>query len=44
MPEKVEEALLTNDIAKKLPKFTKTTSDCLYLGRGYNFPVALEGL
>ncbi len=43
IPEKVEEALLTNDIAKKIAEIYKDTSNCLYLGRGYNFPVALEG-
>ncbi len=43
IPEKVEEALLTNDIAKKIAEIYKDASNCLYLGRGYNFPVALEG-
>ncbi|WP_291107746.1 glutamine--fructose-6-phosphate transaminase (isomerizing) [Flavobacterium sp. UBA6195] len=43
MPEKVEEALLTNDIAKKIAEIYKDATNCLYLGRGYNFPVALEG-
>jgi len=43
IPEKVEEALLTNDIAKKIAEIYKDSSNCLYLGRGYNFPVALEG-
>jgi len=43
MPEKVQEALLTNDIAKQIAEIYKDASNCLYLGRGYNFPVALEG-
>lgn len=43
IPEKVEEALLTNDISKKIAEIYKDASNCLYLGRGYNFPVALEG-
>ena len=43
IPEKVEEALLTNDTAKKIAEIYKDASNCLYLGRGYNFPVALEG-
>lgn len=43
MPEKVQEALLTNDVAKKIAEIYKNASNCLYLGRGYNFPVALEG-
>ena len=43
MPEKVQEALLTNDVAKQIAEIYKNASNCLYLGRGYNFPVALEG-
>lgn len=43
MPEKVQQALLTNDIAKQIAEIYKDASNCLYLGRGYNFPVALEG-
>jgi glucosamine--fructose-6-phosphate aminotransferase (isomerizing) len=43
MPEKVQEALLTNDVAKQIAEIYKDASNCLYLGRGYNFPVALEG-
>ena len=43
MPEKVEEALSTNDVAKQIAKIYKDAPNCLYLGRGYNFPVALEG-
>ncbi len=43
IPEKVEEALLINDIAKKIAEIYKDATNCLYLGRGYNFPVALEG-
>ena len=43
IPEKVEEALLTNDLAKQIADIYKEASNCLYLGRGYNFPVALEG-
>ena len=43
MPEKVQEALLTNDVAKKIAEIYKDATNCLYLGRGYNFPVALEG-
>lgn len=43
MPEKVQEALLTNDVAKHIAEIYKDASNCLYLGRGYNFPVALEG-
>ena len=44
IPEKVAEALtLTNDIAKEIATIYKDAPNCLYLGRGYNFPVALEG-
>jgi len=43
MPEKVQEALLTNDVAKQIAEIYKDATNCLYLGRGYNFPVALEG-
>ena len=43
IPEKVEEALLTDTVAKEIAKIYKDAPNCLYLGRGYNFPVALEG-
>ncbi len=43
IPEKVAEALLTNDKAKEIAAVFKDSQNCLYLGRGYNFPVALEG-
>lgn len=43
IPEKVEEALQTNDVAKAVAAIYKDAPNCLYLGRGYNFPVALEG-
>ena len=43
MPEKVQEALSTNDVAKQIAEIYKDAPNCLYLGRGYNFPVALEG-
>ena len=43
IPEKVQEALQTNDIAKVIAEIYKDAPNCLYLGRGYNFPVALEG-
>jgi glucosamine--fructose-6-phosphate aminotransferase (isomerizing) len=43
MPEKVKEALETNDKAKEIAAKFKDATNCLYLGRGYNFPVALEG-
>lgn len=43
IPEKVEEALQTNEVAKTIASIYKGAPNCLYLGRGYNFPVALEG-
>lgn len=43
IPEKVAEALKTNEKAKEIAAVFKDAPNCLYLGRGYNFPVALEG-
>ncbi|GGD18360.1 glutamine--fructose-6-phosphate transaminase (isomerizing) [Flavobacterium orientale] len=43
IPDKVQEALQTNDEVEKIAKIIKDTNNSLYLGRGYNFPVALEG-
>jgi glucosamine--fructose-6-phosphate aminotransferase (isomerizing) len=44
IPEKVAEALtMTDAITKEIAAIYKDAPNCLYLGRGYNFPVALEG-
>lgn len=43
IPEKVEKVLLKNDEIKYIADYYKNTRNALYLGRGYNFPVALEG-
>jgi len=43
IPEKVQTALETNQIIKEIASIYKDVRNCLYLGRGYNFPVALEG-
>ncbi len=43
IPEKVAEALNTNEVTKEIAAKFKDSPNCLYLGRGYNFPVALEG-
>ncbi|WP_026978510.1 glutamine--fructose-6-phosphate transaminase (isomerizing) [Flavobacterium tegetincola] len=43
IPEQVKEALESNDVAKEIAAVFKDAPNCLYLGRGYNFPVALEG-
>ncbi len=43
IPEKVKEALETDAVVKAIAATYKDATNCLYLGRGYNFPVALEG-
>ena len=43
IPEKVAEALLENDHILEIAKIYKDAPNCLFLGRGFNFPVALEG-
>ncbi|GAB3301516.1 glutamine--fructose-6-phosphate aminotransferase [Hymenobacter tenuis] len=43
IPAKVEKALLLNDEIEKISEIFKDATNFLYLGRGYNFPVALEG-
>jgi glucosamine--fructose-6-phosphate aminotransferase (isomerizing) len=43
IPEKVRELLKSNEAIKKLAEKYKDAKDALYLGRGYNFAIALEG-
>ena len=43
LPKKVEQALAANDQIKEIAKEFVSAKNFLYLGRGYNFPVALEG-
>ena len=43
IPGKVEKALQSDTHIKKIADIYKNADNCLYLGRGYNFPVALEG-
>src|SRR5690606_33794697 len=44
LPKKIEESLQsTHDITKEIAKDFVETQNFLYLGRGYNFPSALEG-
>jgi len=43
IPDKIAEVLTTAEKVKKLADKYKDARDFLYLGRGYNFPVALEG-
>ena len=43
IPKKVEKLLRIDDTVKHIASVYKEASNCLYLGRGFNFPVALEG-
>jgi glutamine---fructose-6-phosphate transaminase (isomerizing) len=43
IPEKIKEAFETNDKVKEIAAEFKDASNFLYLGRGVNFPLALEG-
>jgi len=43
IPEKVEETLKKEDEVKKIAQLYHKKDNFLYLGRGINFPVALEG-
>lgn len=43
IPEKVSAVLKQNEKVKQLADKYSNAHDFLYLGRGYNFPVALEG-
>src|SRR5215204_5048939 len=43
IPDKVAEVLQSHEKIKILAEKYKDAKDALYLGRGYNFPVALEG-
>jgi glucosamine--fructose-6-phosphate aminotransferase (isomerizing) len=43
IPAKVEKALESNDEIKAISERFKDAHNFLYFGRGYNFPVALEG-
>ena len=43
IPQKIEIALLANQHILEIAHTYKTKHNCLYLGRGVNFPVALEG-
>jgi glucosamine--fructose-6-phosphate aminotransferase (isomerizing) len=43
IPVKIENALKVNDHALELAEIFQNTHNALYLGRGYLFPVALEG-
>ena len=43
IPEKIEKVLATNSQIELIAQQFKDATNFLYLGRGYNFPVALEG-
>lgn len=43
VPNKIEEVLKTNEQVKRIAETYKDSRNALYLGRGYSFPVALEG-
>ena len=43
IPEKIKRTLECEDQTKQLAEEFKDSRNFLYLGRGYNFPVALEG-
>lgn len=43
IPSKVEQALKADAHIKDVAETYKEAKNCLYLGRGFNFPVALEG-
>jgi glucosamine--fructose-6-phosphate aminotransferase (isomerizing) len=43
VPEKVNTILKNAEEIKAIAEKYKDSSDALYLGRGYNFPIALEG-
>jgi len=43
LPEKIKKVLNDNDKIKYVAQEIKDSTNALYLGRGYNFPVALEG-
>ena len=43
IPAKIEEVLKSESTVKKVAEYMKNYSNALYLGRNYNYPVALEG-
>jgi glucosamine--fructose-6-phosphate aminotransferase (isomerizing) len=43
VPEKLKEILADTSVIEKIALKFKDAKDFLYLGRGYNFPIALEG-
>lgn len=43
IPDKIQQALASNDLIKEIAHKFKDSRNCLFLGRGSGFPVALEG-
>lgn len=43
IPDKIDKVLKVNDYIREIAAKYKNARNFLYLGRGYNFPVALEG-
>ena len=43
IPSQVEQLLKIDEKVKEIAAVYKDATNCLYLGRGFNFPVALEG-
>ncbi len=43
IPSQIEKLLEIDDLVKEISYVYKDATNCLYLGRGFNFPVALEG-
>ena len=43
IPSQIEQMLKIDDSVKEIAAVYKDATNCLYLGRGFNFPVALEG-
>ena len=43
IPAQIEQLLKIDDKVKEIAAVYKDSTNCLYLGRGFNFPVALEG-
>ncbi|AOM77575.1 glutamine--fructose-6-phosphate transaminase (isomerizing) [Pedobacter steynii] len=43
IPEKIQRALESNEMIEKIAAKFKDSRNCLFLGRGSGFPVALEG-
>jgi glucosamine--fructose-6-phosphate aminotransferase (isomerizing) len=43
IPDKIQIALKSNELIKEISEKFKDSRNCLFLGRGFGFPVALEG-